>query len=239
MKHGSFGGSALITGDEAYYSSGSDDFRGYLWQIPPVATLENERQIIGADDWLNGNEDGTVAFTGVSFSSEKYVPKELSTPLTRLCGHLSIVNSTLIHPVLPLIATAGIERQVVLHSPTPNTPWATNLPPTPTTTRSLPSLGTMADRSILRLLMRMSTIMEPDESMGEDARSITYFDMILQREGERDLFALRQPAMASDDDTEDGYDIEIDDPSDDETQGAAAAAGRGREGATSDDALGS
>jgi hypothetical protein len=117
--------------------------------------------------------------------------------------------------------------------------------------------------------MRMSTIMEPDESMGEDARSITYFDMyvsqqrcflppflgfrssalkkkspergtdglccrILQREGERDLFALRQPAMASDDDTEDGYDIEIDDPSDDETQGAAAAAGRGREGATSE-----
>ncbi|KAH9991247.1 WD40 repeat-like protein [Russula vinacea] len=223
MKHGSFGGSALITGGEAYYSSGSDDFRGYLWQIPSSTTLENERQIIGADDWLNGNEDGTVAFTGASFSSEKYVPKELSTPLTRLGGHLSIVNSTLIHPVLPLIATAGIERQVVLHSPTPNTPWA---------------LGTMADRSILRLLMRMSTIMEPDESMGEDARSITYFDMILQREGERDLFALRQPAMASDDDAED---IETDDPSDDETQGAAAAAGRGREGSTDlgDDALGS
>jgi hypothetical protein len=25
--------------------------------------------------------------------------------------------------------------------------------------------------------MRMNTIMEPDESMGEDARSIAYFDM--------------------------------------------------------------
>ena len=94
-------------------------------------------------------------------------------------GHLSIVNTTLIHPVLPLIATAGIERQVVLHSPTPNTPWATNLPLTPTTTRSLPSegLSTTDLSSLLRLLIRMNTLMEPDESLGEDARSIAYFDM--------------------------------------------------------------
>lgn len=35
----------------------------------------------------------------------------------------------------------------------------------------------MSDPSVLRLLMRMSTILEPDESMGEDARSIAYFDM--------------------------------------------------------------
>lgn len=94
-------------------------------------------------------------------------------------GHLSIVNTTLIHPVLPLIATAGIERQVVLHSPTPNTPWASNLPLTPTTTRSLPSeeLSMTDPSSLLRLLIRMNTLMEPDESLGEDARSISYFDM--------------------------------------------------------------
>jgi DDB1- and CUL4-associated factor 5 len=94
-------------------------------------------------------------------------------------GHLSIVNTTLIHPVLPLIATAGIERQVVLHSPTPNTPWGTNIPLTPTTTRSLPSEGlSMTDpSSLVRLLIRMNTLMEPDESLGEDARSIAYFDM--------------------------------------------------------------
>ena len=97
---------------------------------------------------------------------------------TSVQGHLSIVNSTLIHPVLPLIATAGIERQVLLHSPTPNTSWASNLPLTSTTTRPLPSTGpTPADPSVLRLLMRLSTIMEADESMGEDARSIAYFDM--------------------------------------------------------------
>jgi len=94
-------------------------------------------------------------------------------------GHLSIVNTTLIHPVLPLIATAGIERQVVLHSPTPNTPWATNLPLTPAMTRSLPSDGlSMTDpSSLIRLLIRMNTLVEPDESLGEDGRSIAYFDM--------------------------------------------------------------
>ncbi|KAI9464962.1 WD40 repeat-like protein [Lactarius psammicola] len=208
MKHGSFGGSALVTGGEAYYASGSDDFRGYLWKIPALETLENERQIIGADDWLNGGEDGAVAFTGSSYSSDKYVPKELSTPLTRLCGHISIVNTTLIHPVLPVIATAGIERHIILHSPTPSAPWATELPPTPTTTRPLPSGGpSPTDPSVLRLLMRLSTITEVDESMGEDARSIAYFDMILQREGTRDLFSHRPPAMPSDDDADDGHDL--------------------------------
>jgi hypothetical protein len=102
----------------------------------------------------------------------------LNSTHTLVQGHLSIVNSTLIHPVLPIIATAGIERQVLLHSPTPNTPWGSNLPLTPTTTRPLPNGGlTPADPSVLRILMRLSTIIEADDSMGEDARSITYFDM--------------------------------------------------------------
>jgi hypothetical protein len=124
----------------------------------------------------------------------------------------------------------------------------------------------MSDPSVLRLLMRMSTILEPDESMGEDARSIAYFDMyvfptnatssfprmflfssppkrkidghrqtlfccrILQREGERDLFALRQPAMTSDDDSEEGgSDIELD--ASDETREVVAER---RSGSTSE-----
>ena len=86
--------------------------------------------------------------------------------------------------------------------------------------------------------------MEPDESLGEDARSIAYFDMcvsfpsvplmghqsircrILQREGERDLFELRHPAMASDDDADDdGYDNEMD-SSDERQSGEGSATGR-------------
>ncbi|KAI0260688.1 WD40 repeat-like protein [Gloeopeniophorella convolvens] len=203
MKHGSFGGSALTTGGETYYSSGSDDFRGYLWKVPSLEALGDERQEIAADEWLNGGEDGIIAFTGPSYSSKKYVPKELSTPLTRLGGHLSIVNTTLIHPVLPLIATSGIERHVILHSPTPSAPFAVDLSPTSATARSLPSTASaLGEPAVLRLLMDIGTITDPDDSMGEDARSIAYFDMILQREGGRDLFALRRPAMQSDDDAD-------------------------------------
>ena len=107
-----------------------------------------------------------------------YHPPYLELDLSAHLGHLSIVNTTLIHPVLPVIATAGIERHVILHSPTPNTSWATDLLPTRTNTRPLPSGGPApSDPSILRLLMRLSTIMEVDESMGEDARSIAYFDL--------------------------------------------------------------
>jgi hypothetical protein len=54
---------------------------------------------------------------------------------------------------------------------------------------------------------------------------------ILQRESERDLFALRHPAMASDDDADDdGYDIEID--SSDERQLGAGSATEGRSEST-------
>ncbi|KAI9507367.1 WD40 repeat-like protein [Russula earlei] len=175
MKRGSFGGSAQITRGETYYSSGSEDFRGYLWQIPSLTTLENERHVISADDWSNGAENDI-----------------LSTPITRLCGrfifhylplytstivqgHLSIVNCTLIHPVFPLIATAGIERHVLLHSPTPDTRWGSNLSLTPTTTRSLPSgaLPTTTDQSVIAV----------DESLGEDVHTIAFFDKYVSSVG--------------------------------------------------------
>jgi hypothetical protein len=49
---------------------------------------------------------------------------------------------------------------------------------------------------------------------------------ILQRESERDLFALRHPAMASDDDADDdGYDVELD-SSDERQPGTGSATGR-------------
>lgn len=85
--------------------------------------------------------------------------------------------------------------------------------------------------------------MEPDESLGEDARSIAYFDMyvyfpmfprlstkllfarVLQREGERGLFASGHPATASDDDADDdGYNTETD-SSDGRQLGAGSATG--------------
>lgn len=30
---------------DSYYSAGSEDFRGYVWQIPELASLEERREI--------------------------------------------------------------------------------------------------------------------------------------------------------------------------------------------------
>lgn len=48
-QHGSFGGPGLI--EDEYYAAGSDDFRGYVWKIPPVAALTEERRVIAAREW--------------------------------------------------------------------------------------------------------------------------------------------------------------------------------------------
>ena len=55
-------------------------------------------------------------------------PLHFSPRLTHLLlGHTSIVNSTLFHPTLPHIATAGIERDVLIHGPTPGSPCVARL----------------------------------------------------------------------------------------------------------------
>ena len=51
IKHGSFGGPGLKTDD--LYGSGSDDFRGYVWKIPPLSVLEEQRRVFSANEWEN------------------------------------------------------------------------------------------------------------------------------------------------------------------------------------------
>lgn len=48
-QHGSFGGPALNR--DSYYSAGSEDFRGYVWQIPDLVSLEQRRKTIKLEDW--------------------------------------------------------------------------------------------------------------------------------------------------------------------------------------------
>ena len=50
IKHGGFGG-ALET--DYLYAAGSDDFRGYVWKIPPLSVLEEQRKVFSADEWEN------------------------------------------------------------------------------------------------------------------------------------------------------------------------------------------
>ena len=51
IKHGSFGGPGLETDD--LYASGSDDFRGYVWKIPPLSVLKEQRKEFSVNEWEN------------------------------------------------------------------------------------------------------------------------------------------------------------------------------------------
>ena len=51
IKHGSFGGPGLETDD--LYASGSDDFRGYVWKIPPLSVLKEQRKAFSVNEWDN------------------------------------------------------------------------------------------------------------------------------------------------------------------------------------------
>ena len=82
------------------------------------------------------------------------------------------MNSVLFHPSLLHIVTAGIERNVVLHSPTRSSPCAKGLALTPTTVRALPT-GSPEDHG--RFLRALSLGLGTNDS-GEDAETIALFD---------------------------------------------------------------
>ncbi|KZT44597.1 WD40 repeat-like protein [Sistotremastrum suecicum HHB10207 ss-3] len=125
LKRGSFG--SLGSDDEQYYTSGSDDFRAYVWKIPPVEVLKEQRQTIDADRWKTLSEDviGNVHRSLASFNAKCVHPKEGLTPC--LPPHRSIINTSLFHPTLPHIVTAGVESGILIHSPFPTAPFSQRL----------------------------------------------------------------------------------------------------------------
>ena len=82
------------------------------------------------------------------------------------------MNSLLFHPSLLHIVTSGIERHVILHSPTKSSPCAQDLTLTPTTVRTLPA-GSAEDRS--RFLRAMISGLGTNDS-SEEAETIALFD---------------------------------------------------------------
>ena len=43
------------------YVGGSDDFRGYVWKIPPISQLADMRNEISAEEWgTSGVESTTI-----------------------------------------------------------------------------------------------------------------------------------------------------------------------------------
>jgi WD repeat-containing protein 22 len=81
---------------------------------------------------------------------------DLLTSSTLLSGHQSIVNTTLMHPHFPHIVTSGIERHILLHSPSQSSPCSQNLKLTPEV-RNLPVLS---DRE--RMELRRNFFVGPD-----------------------------------------------------------------------------
>jgi len=183
MKHGSFGGPGLETDD--LYVAGSDDFRGYVWKIPPVNELLEQRQMVSARDWVPGTAEGVVAFAG-SRGEPKCIPVEISRPLCRLNGHRSIVNTTAVHPFLLHVVTAGVERCIVLHSATRSSPCTQDLDKTQTETRIMGEDGD-TNRMVYFHALHGHHLppVEPDDP---DGMTISLFDHILREEGGADVF---------------------------------------------------
>ncbi|KAI0345939.1 WD40 repeat-like protein [Trametopsis cervina] len=206
MKHGSFGGPGLDR--DEYYSAGSEDFCGYVWEIPEVQTLKQRREIV-SDTSFYGRDPATVGeadslaliiteyliSSGFASNSggERCIPVELHTPLSRLGGHRSIVNTTLFHPNWPFVLTAGVERHIMLHSASSNTPCAVDLTPTTKEVRDLPEPSVLDRQRALEASTAGPLIPRPwpelDDS--DDSRTIALFDEILRREQDFDVFRSR------------------------------------------------
>ncbi|KIK44314.1 hypothetical protein CY34DRAFT_23148 [Suillus luteus UH-Slu-Lm8-n1] len=208
MKSGAFGGPGMDEDD--LYGAGSDDFRAYVWKIPPLMTLQGLRKEIAAHDWYTREWPDTVAFAEGKWES-RYVPLEISTPLARLNGHKSIVNSVAIHPSLLHVVTSGVERQIILHSPTSSSPAVQNLHPTPPTVRTLQPQDPAAQRNFLRALFGPHpTLHEETGDEEEEDQTISLFDHILRGEGEADVFTVRRWGEDSAEDSEDEDETMID-----------------------------
>ena len=82
------------------------------------------------------------------------------------------MNSVLFHPSLLHIATAGVERHVILHSPTKSSPCTKDLTLTPTTVRTLP-VGSPEDHS--RFLRAITSGLGTND-VDEDTDTVALFD---------------------------------------------------------------
>jgi len=216
IKHGSFGGPGLDVDD--MYAAGSDDFRGYVWKIPSISQLKSARKELSAEDWSNmvDLEQTTVAFSE-GRKERKYIPVEIPTPFCRLTGHNSIVNTMIFHPHFLHVVTAGIEKDIVLHSPTPTSPCAQNLQPSPTNVRRLSDEVEEEDRiNYLSALLDSGSTTVGD--LASERQTISLFDHIIREEGTRDVFYQRpwRSPTSSDSEADMGpeEDSEINDDSD-------------------------
>ncbi|EJD41239.1 hypothetical protein AURDEDRAFT_169627 [Auricularia subglabra TFB-10046 SS5] len=76
MKHGSFGGPG-----DAYFATGSDDFRGYVWRIPDPTECLASRREMGNTSWAE--EDADASSVDLVTSTTKEHDVHATTPSVR------------------------------------------------------------------------------------------------------------------------------------------------------------
>lgn len=140
--------------------------------------------------------------TSIAFSSSRdediCLPTVVNRPAFRLEGHSSIVNSAMIHPTLPLVATSGVEKIVKLHTPTPftNELEVSKTPPSR-------QMGDETRNSRRDFLMALLTSPYEHEATNveEDPLTINFFDSLLRRDQEVDIW--NEPDSNEDEDLDD------------------------------------
>jgi WD repeat-containing protein 22 len=152
-------------GGKDYFLSGSDDFSGFLWELPRSFAQLDESSL-----------------SEVGFSHEAGL---LHPPIIRRANHVllgarSITNSVLLHPTLPWAFTAGVEKVVRLHSAVP-------LDDKPAEPNPPKRISLVADpegrRRVLRdIIVGDGMVEESVTADGEDERSLGFFDMLVHRE---------------------------------------------------------
>jgi WD repeat-containing protein 22 len=193
------------------YAGGSDDFRGYVWKVPPISQLVALRNEFSAAEWETGGMVSSVAFTEGRKES-KFVPYEISTPLCRLTGHKSIVNTALFHPHFLHVVTAGVEKSIILHSPTPSSPCTQNLPLSPANVRELRNEDDGNDRAnYLSALLGVQPLTVGDVDEAAERQTLSLFDHIIREEGDMDVFAQRRWRTPDSSESERNSDSEEDD----------------------------
>jgi WD repeat-containing protein 22 len=90
------------------------------------------------------------------------------------------VNTTLVHPHMLHVVTSGVERDILLHSPTPSSPCCRHLSLTDTAVRQLPDEGSLDAFQTVGIWDRTQ------------AHVLNLFDRILRDEGGVDVFTARQ-----------------------------------------------
>jgi hypothetical protein len=117
----------------------------------------------------------TARLTGTYSGPLHCQPHSLTTP-QRASGHLSIVNTVIMHPTMPHIVTAGVERHILVHSPTSSSPCVQDMEPTDTFVRQIPE-ETSRDRSrYIRALTEEHPTLRTEEDPENEWETILLFD---------------------------------------------------------------